>query len=91
MTNTTRQLTLDRLRDILERCAGADSDTPVLDDSGIDVTFPDLGYDSLALLNTLGRIEIEYGVRLPDDTFADETLTPRTLIERVNQAASTAG
>lgn len=49
----------------------------------LDQLFDDLGYDSLALLETSGRIEREYGISLDEDTLQAAT-TPRTLIEAVN-------
>ena len=79
---SVRQLTLDDLRRILPRRRGAEEGVD-LDGDIIDVTFDDLGYDSLALLETGSIIEREFGVCLDDPTFRD-TATPRALIEAVN-------
>jgi acyl carrier protein len=74
------EFTLDDLRRILLEGAGADVDL----DSDIENTeFVDLGYESLALLETSGRIEREYGIRLDDDAFLAAS-TPRALIDLVN-------
>lgn len=70
------------LQRILRACAGSDGDVdlagPILDES-----FDELGYDSIALLETAGRITREYGVTIDDDALAEAT-TPRRLIELVN-------
>ncbi|HEX4727393.1 MAG TPA: acyl carrier protein [Jatrophihabitans sp.] len=46
--------------------------------------FEDLGYDSLALLETSGRIEREYDIALEDSTISD-AYTPALLVETVNR------
>ncbi|MGQ4730225.1 MULTISPECIES: acyl carrier protein [Streptomyces] len=76
------QLTLDALRTILIACAGEDDGIDLSGDI-LDVTFEDLGYDSLALMESASRIEREFGVSLSDDDI-DETLTPRRLLDLVN-------
>jgi acyl carrier protein len=73
--------TLDDLRRILVAGAGTDESVD-LDGDVLDVTFQDLNYDSLALLETAGRIEREYGVSL-DEGLADGA-TPRSLLAVVN-------
>ena len=52
-----------------------------------DLTFAELGYDSLALLETASRIEREYGVKLADDVFGDAD-TPTTFVGLVNERLS---
>jgi act minimal PKS acyl carrier protein len=76
------QINLDDLRRILREAAGADEGTD-LDAEILDRTFFDLGYDSLALLETAGRIEREYHVAL-DDAVVVEAETPRALLDVVN-------
>ncbi|MFE0171377.1 acyl carrier protein [Streptomyces sp. NPDC059002] len=49
----------------------------------LDLTFEDLGCDSLALLETTARIQQDYGVELPDD-LATQLATPRSLMEAIN-------
>ncbi|GAA2353838.1 MULTISPECIES: acyl carrier protein [Streptomyces] len=81
MTRTTR-MTLSELTTLLRECAGED-ETVDLDGDVLDTPFTDLNYDSLAVLQTVGRIEREYGVLLADDTVA-EAATPRLLLRYVN-------
>jgi act minimal PKS acyl carrier protein len=46
-------------------------------------TFEELGYDSLALLETHSRIKRDYGVEIPEDDL-DEVTTPQELVDLVN-------
>ncbi|MCF3175861.1 acyl carrier protein [Streptomyces sioyaensis] len=77
-------LTLDDLRRILVSCAGENDDLDLNGDI-LDSAFQDLGYDSLALMETVARIQREYGVDVSDDDMA-EVETPRALLESVNGA-----
>jgi minimal PKS acyl carrier protein len=79
------ELTIADLTRILRECAGADEDVD-LDGDILEMTFEDLGYDSLALLNTAGRIERDLSIKLPDETVA-EAKTPRALLATVNELA----
>jgi act minimal PKS acyl carrier protein len=45
--------------------------------------FDELGFDSLALLETHSRIKRDYGVEISDDDF-DRVKTPQDLVEFVN-------
>lgn len=74
--------TLARLVAKLRECAGQEESVD-LDGDIADASFDDLGYDSLALLNTVGRIEREYGVTLDEDVVA-KAQTPRRLVDMVN-------
>ncbi|MFI7601227.1 acyl carrier protein [Actinoplanes sp. NPDC049681] len=76
------EFTLDDLKRILTEGAGADEAVD-LDGDILDRTFEELGYESLALLETGGRIEREYGIALGDDLLLDSA-TPRSLIGAVN-------
>ncbi|MGW5052775.1 acyl carrier protein [Actinokineospora sp. NPDC004072] len=76
------EMTLAELTRLLRECAGAD-DAVDLDGDILDVPFDDLGYDSLALFNTAGRIERDHAIRLPDD-LVGEVSTPRELLDVVN-------
>jgi act minimal PKS acyl carrier protein len=76
------QFTLDDLRRILLEAAGADENIDLGGDI-LDTAFEVLGYESIALLETGGRIEREYGIVLDDDDLSDE-LAPRDLIDAVN-------
>lgn len=75
-------VTLDDLRRILREGAGADENVD-LDGEILDTEFTDLGYDSLALLETASRISREYAVALEDDIIL-AARTPRDLIKVVN-------
>ncbi|GGS46774.1 MULTISPECIES: acyl carrier protein [Actinokineospora] len=77
------EMTLADLTRLLRECAGVDEAVD-LDGDIIDVPFDELGYDSLALFNTVSRIERDHSVRLPDDLVAEVT-TPRWLLGVVNE------
>ncbi|WP_328298716.1 acyl carrier protein [Streptomyces sp. NBC_00435] len=78
------EMTLEVLTGLLRECAGEDESVDLSGDV-LDTPFDDLGYDSLAVLQTTGRIEREYGISLSDDTAA-EASTPRLLLAFVNEA-----
>ncbi len=79
---TERTFTIEDLRRILLEGAGAEEGVD-LDGDILDIDFEELGYESLALLETGGRIEREYRVSLDDDIFADNR-TPRALVAAIN-------
>jgi act minimal PKS acyl carrier protein len=83
-TSTTTVIELEDLTRLLRECAGEEEGVD-LDGDVLDVSFIELGYDSLALLQVTGRIQREYGVEVPDDAVADAE-TPRALLELVNAA-----
>ncbi|WP_432156631.1 MULTISPECIES: acyl carrier protein [unclassified Streptomyces] len=70
------------LVELLRECAGEDEAVD-LDGDILDTAFADLGYDSLALFNTVSRIERDYAVELPDDVVG-ELKTPRQLLDLVS-------
>ncbi|HWE90925.1 MAG TPA: acyl carrier protein [Pseudonocardiaceae bacterium] len=76
-----RTFALEDLRRILIVAAGADESVDLHGDI-IDTGFEELGYESLALLETGGLIEREFGVSLEDSMV--DMHTPRALIEAVN-------
>jgi act minimal PKS acyl carrier protein len=78
-----REFTLDDLRHIMRSCAGVDESVDLESDI-IDVSFADLNYDSLAVLEIAGRIQQEFNVSIPDDAVLGMK-TPRAMIEGVNQ------
>ena len=78
----TKLITLEDLRRILRSGAGA-AEGVDLDGDIADIDFEELGYESLALLETCSRIGREYGVALEDD-IVTEARTPRALIQAVN-------
>ena len=74
-------MTIDDLRRVLLACGG-ESDVDMSGDI-LDVRFEDLGYDSLALIESAAQIGQEFGVQLPDErVIALET--PRELLGLVN-------
>ncbi|GAA3205102.1 phosphopantetheine-binding protein [Streptomyces sp. XM83C] len=83
------QFTLEDLRRILLEAAGADENVD-LDGDILDTAFAVLGYESIALLETGGRIEREYGIVLDDDDLSED-LTPRHLIDAVNAQLALSG
>ncbi|MEU7799835.1 acyl carrier protein [Micromonospora arborensis] len=76
------ELTLSELKEILLAAAG-ESEGVDLDGDIADVSFADLGYDSLAILETGSRIEKKYGISLEDDDVASAE-TPGDLLKLVN-------
>ncbi|MER6679939.1 acyl carrier protein [Streptomyces olivaceoviridis] len=82
-----QRFTLEDLWRVLREAAGADDgadDGVVFGGDVQDVEFTDLGYDSLALLETVSRIEREYGISLGDAVIGEAT-TPRALVRVVNE------
>ncbi|MFJ4825609.1 acyl carrier protein [Streptomyces bacillaris] len=75
--------TLEKLKRILREGAGADESVD-FDGDILDTDFEELGYESLALLETCGRIEREYGITL-DDSVVGDVRTPRRMVEVVNE------
>ncbi|MFE9022970.1 acyl carrier protein [Streptomyces sp. NPDC007808] len=77
-----QEFTIADLKRILLEGAGADEGVD-LDGEILDTDFEELGYESLALLETGGRIEREYGISLDDDIFTEHR-TPRALVAAIN-------
>ncbi len=77
-----QEMTIDDLRRILRESAGEEEGVN-LDGDIIDVGFAELGYDSIALLETGGCIERERGVSL-DDESVTSAKTPRRFLSLVN-------
>ncbi|MEV6118494.1 acyl carrier protein [Streptomyces sp. NPDC052109] len=77
-----RSMSIEELRGILIACAGGeDADAPHEDFA--DLAFDDLGYDSLALIETATRLKLDHGVVIPDDLIT-EVATPAELLKLVN-------
>ncbi|MFJ4769417.1 acyl carrier protein [Streptomyces uncialis] len=83
------EFTVSDLRRILHEAAG-ESDGADVGAGTLDTDFTELGYDSLARLETGSRIEREFGIKL-DDTALLEAQTPRVLIAAVNTQLTVAG
>ncbi|MBP0460086.1 MULTISPECIES: acyl carrier protein [Streptomyces] len=77
-------MTLAELTALLRECAGEDEGVD-LDGDTLDTPLAELKYDSLAVLQTAGRIECDYGIRLSDDAVA-EAHTPRLLLDFINES-----
>jgi act minimal PKS acyl carrier protein len=70
-------ITVDGMRRLIIGCAGA-PEVPVADADFADTAFEQLGYESLALMESAAAIERDYGVSLADEVlFAAKT--PREL------------
>lgn len=76
------QLTIQDLRAILAECAGEDESVDLGGDI-LDREFHELGYDSLALLETAGRIKERFETTPSAEEIA-ELSTPRAVLELVN-------
>ncbi|MFE0178754.1 acyl carrier protein [Streptomyces sp. NPDC059002] len=76
------RMQLSDLTTLLRECGGED-ETANLDGDVLDVTFTDLGYDSVAVLETTGRIERDYDLAL-DEEAVGEADTPRKYLALVN-------
>ena len=75
-------LTLDDLKRVLREGSGEGAD---LGADILDTTFDELGYDSLALLETTSRITREFHIDFDDDA-AVAAATPREFLALVNAA-----
>jgi act minimal PKS acyl carrier protein len=75
-------MTIDDLVRFLTESAGYEEALGTTADV-TDAAFEDLGYDSLALLETAARIEQEFGITVPDGEMT-ELRTPRAVIDLVN-------
>lgn len=76
-------LTLEELVGILRVSAGEDEGIDLSGDIA-DTPFTDLGYDSLALLETAGRVQRDYGITLDDEVLATAE-TPSLFLAAVNE------
>ncbi|MFD7990333.1 acyl carrier protein [Streptomyces mexicanus] len=74
------------LVDVLRESAGEDEDISLEGDI-LDVDFQSLGYDSLALFNTVRWIERDLGIALSDEAI-DVEGTPRALLDEINKAST---
>ncbi|MFJ5549905.1 acyl carrier protein [Streptomyces sp. NPDC093225] len=77
-----RRITIGELDTIMRACAVGAEGTPGIEQAP-DRPFGDLGYDSLALLETCSRIERDFDVVFSEDGLGGIT-TARELVELVN-------
>jgi act minimal PKS acyl carrier protein len=83
-----QEMALEDLTRILEATAGADEQVD-LDGDILDVDFTELGYDSIAVMETASRIERELGVTLNETAVLSAT-TPRAFLAMVNKSVAPA-
>lgn len=76
-------LTLDQLSQILVQCAG-ENESIQLDDQILDRDFTELGYDSLALLETSAQLKRQFGIDIADEDIGELT-TPRLMLKHANE------
>lgn len=81
--DNNQTFTLESLKRILREGAGADESVD-FDGDILDADFEELGYESLAILETCGRIEREFGITL-DDSVVSDVRTPRRMVQVVNE------
>lgn len=74
---------LNDLIKIMRECAGEDESVNLSGEIA-EVNFEELGYDSLALMETASRVQRTYGLSLPEDELA-EVCTPAAFVTFVNK------
>ncbi|MEU7146163.1 acyl carrier protein [Nocardia sp. NPDC046473] len=75
-------LTIDTLRGLMRKALGED-DTVDLSGDILDAEMGELGFDSLAIIDVVQRLERDYKIAIPESLATEET-TPRQLLEVVN-------
>ncbi len=75
--------TFDDLKEIMRSSTNEDSSLDLNGDI-LDTTFPDLGFDSLAVLEIATRIQQDYHLPIPDEA-VDAMKTPRDVVDYVSQ------
>jgi act minimal PKS acyl carrier protein len=78
------QFTVENLRRILESSSGMAEDLDWASPQALETPFSEFGYDSLALLEFVGRVQLEYGVEMPDDAVVVIT-SPAAALRYINQ------
>jgi act minimal PKS acyl carrier protein len=78
---------LDDLKKIMCGCAGIDESVDLDRDFG-EVPFENLGYDSLAVLEIIAKLQNELDVAIPDSATAN-LQTPRSVVAYVNARLAT--
>jgi act minimal PKS acyl carrier protein len=77
-----RQFTANDLTGIMRGCAGMDQSGDLLG-ADLHVTYSDLGYDSLAVLEIQAEIQRQFGVPVGDDAM-EAMPTPAATVSYVN-------
>ena len=81
----SQQMRWEDLIAVVRECAGESENADLTE--ALDVSFTDLGYDSVALLEITARIEREYGIVLDDEAMSEAETLGRYL-SLVNEALS---
>jgi act minimal PKS acyl carrier protein len=76
------EFTVEDLTRIIRAAAGEDEALD-LESNITEMSFADLGYDSLAVMETASRVEREFGILLPEDEMASIE-TPKEFMAFVN-------
>lgn len=74
--------TIVKLKEIM--LSAADGAGPELDGDFLDTPFPDLDFDSLAVLELATRVQQDYHLAIPDEAVA-ELSTPRHVLNYVTR------
>lgn len=77
----TASFDLDNLRTILRSCAGEPESTDLSADIAA-TAFADLGYDSIALMETAACVERDFGIPMDDEAVV-ELATPQDFVDFV--------
>jgi act minimal PKS acyl carrier protein len=77
-----QEFTVADLTRIIRAAAGEDESLD-LDGSILELSFAELGYDSLAVMETASQVEREFGVLIPEAEMEDID-TPKQFIALVN-------
>lgn len=80
------KLDIEDIRKIMRECAG-DDDAVSLEGDFLDTPFMDLGFDSLALLETAALVKRQFGITVSDDDLHGVE-TPRAFLSKVNSSLS---
>jgi act minimal PKS acyl carrier protein len=76
------EFTVEDLTRIIRAAAGEDEGLD-LESKITEMSFADLGYDSLAVMETASRVEREFGVMLPEEEMSNIE-TPKEFMAFVN-------
>ncbi|MBA9005519.1 MULTISPECIES: acyl carrier protein [Thermomonospora] len=81
------QFTLDDVRRLIRACAGESG--AELDGDIAQITFEELGYDSLAVLEMAAKVQQEYGIPMPDEA-VEQMRTPQEAVDYISGRLATA-
>ncbi|MFJ4006563.1 acyl carrier protein [Streptomyces sp. NPDC090023] len=85
-----KEFTLFDLQQTVAACVGTEN-ADVIDQASLDVSFTDLGMDSLSVYEMITKVQDDLSLTITDEEM-DELKTPRLLIGHVNdRLGNTAG